>query len=40
LQTFAWDMYTIIVARFVIGFASGYSSVLVPIYLGTYVRYS
>jgi Sugar (and other) transporter len=36
LQTFAWDMYTIIVARFVIGFASGYSSVLVPIYLGTY----
>ncbi|CAB9524177.1 family 2, facilitated glucose transporter member [Seminavis robusta] len=34
LQTFAWDMYTIIIARFVIGFASGYSSVLVPVYLG------
>lgn len=34
LQSLAPDMLTIIVARFVIGFASGYSSVLVPIYLG------
>jgi len=34
LQTFALDMYTIIVSRFIIGFASGFSSVLVPIYLG------
>jgi len=34
LQTLAWDMFTIIVARFMIGFASGFSSVLVPIYLG------
>lgn len=34
LQTVALDMFTIIVARFIIGFASGYSSVLVPIYLG------
>jgi SP family facilitated glucose transporter-like MFS transporter 3 len=34
VQTIAWDMFTIIVARFIIGFASGYSSVLVPIYLG------
>jgi SP family facilitated glucose transporter-like MFS transporter 3 len=34
MQTFALDMFTIILARFVIGFASGYSSVLVPIYLG------
>lgn len=34
LQTIAPDMYTIIIARFIIGFASGYSSVLVPIYLG------
>ena len=34
LQTFAWDMFTIIVARALIGFAAGYSSVLVPIYLG------
>ena len=34
LQTFAPDMYTIILSRFIIGFASGYSSVLVPIYLG------
>jgi len=33
-QTFALDMFTIIVARFIIGFASGFSSVLVPIYLG------
>ena len=35
LQTVALDMFTIIIARFIIGFASGYSSVLVPIYLGT-----
>ena len=34
LQTFAFDMVTIIIARFIIGFASGFSSVLVPIYLG------
>lgn len=34
LQTLAIDMYTIIVSRFIIGFASGFSSVLVPIYLG------
>jgi SP family facilitated glucose transporter-like MFS transporter 3 len=34
LQTCAPDMYTIILSRFIIGFASGYSSVLVPIYLG------
>ena len=34
VQTFALDMFTIIIARFIIGFASGYSSVLVPIYLG------
>jgi MFS transporter, SP family, solute carrier family 2 (facilitated glucose transporter), member 3 len=34
LQTLAPDMYTIIIARLIIGFASGYSSVLVPIYLG------
>lgn len=34
LQTFAPDMFTIILSRFIIGFASGYSSVLVPIYLG------
>jgi len=34
LQTMAPDMWTIILSRFVIGFASGYSSVLVPIYLG------
>jgi len=34
LQTFALDMVTIIVSRFIIGFASGFSSVLVPIYLG------
>ena len=34
LQTFAIDMFSIIVARFIIGFASGISSVLVPIYLG------
>mmetsp|Transcript_31088 Transcript_31088/g.75138 ORF Transcript_31088/g.75138 Transcript_31088/m.75138 type:complete len:652 (+) Transcript_31088:103-2058(+) len=34
LQTIAQDMITIIVARFMIGFASGYSTVLVPMYLG------
>ena len=34
IQTFALDMFSIIVARFIIGFASGFSSVLVPIYLG------
>jgi len=34
LQTFAQNMLWITVARFVIGFASGFSSVLVPIYLG------
>jgi len=34
IQTFAPDMFTIILSRFVIGFASGFSSVLVPIYLG------
>lgn len=34
MQTFALDMFTVIVARFIIGFASGFSSVLVPIYLG------
>jgi len=34
LQSLAPDMYTITLSRFVIGFASGYSSVLVPIYLG------
>jgi len=34
LQTLAWNMTTIIVSRFIIGFASGFSSVLVPIYLG------
>mmetsp|Transcript_26952 Transcript_26952/g.41295 ORF Transcript_26952/g.41295 Transcript_26952/m.41295 type:complete len:659 (+) Transcript_26952:140-2116(+) len=34
MQAFALDMYTIIISRFVIGFASGFSSVLVPIYLG------
>lgn len=34
IQTFAVDMFSIIVARFIIGFASGFSSVLVPIYLG------
>jgi SP family facilitated glucose transporter-like MFS transporter 3 len=34
LQSFAPDMFTIILARFIIGFASGFSSVLVPIYLG------
>ena len=34
VQSFALNMYFIIVARFIIGFASGISSVLVPIYLG------
>lgn len=34
LQTIAPDMYTIILSRFIIGLASGFSSVLVPIYLG------
>jgi len=34
LQTVALDMFTIITARFIIGFASGFSTVLVPIYLG------
>jgi MFS transporter, SP family, solute carrier family 2 (facilitated glucose transporter), member 3 len=33
LQTLAPNMYVIIIARFVVGFASGYSSVVVPIYL-------
>lgn len=34
LQTLAPNMHIIIVSRFIIGFASGFSSVLVPIYLG------
>jgi len=34
LQTFAMNMLFITTARFIIGFASGFSSVLVPIYLG------
>jgi len=34
VQTFAMDMFSIIVSRLIIGFASGFSSVLVPIYLG------
>jgi MFS family permease len=34
LQTFALDMFSIALSRFVIGFASGFSTVLVPIYLG------
>ena len=34
VQTFALDMFTIIIARLIIGVASGFSSVLVPIYLG------
>lgn len=34
IQTIAQDMITIIVSRFIIGFASGYSTVLVPMYLG------
>jgi len=38
LQTLAWNMTTIIVSRFIIGFASGFSSVLVPIYLGKWLN--
>ena len=34
LQTLAPNMIVIILSRFIIGFASGFSSVLVPIYLG------
>ncbi|KAL7472581.1 hypothetical protein ACHAXS_012952 [Conticribra weissflogii] len=34
LQTFAKNMLFITIARFIIGFASGFSSVLVPIFLG------
>jgi MFS transporter, SP family, solute carrier family 2 (facilitated glucose transporter), member 3 len=34
VQTCAIDMVTIIIGRLIIGFASGYSTVLVPIYLG------
>lgn len=34
IQTFAPNMLCITVSRFIIGFASGFSSVLVPIYLG------
>mmetsp|Transcript_2975 Transcript_2975/g.5558 ORF Transcript_2975/g.5558 Transcript_2975/m.5558 type:complete len:699 (+) Transcript_2975:190-2286(+) len=34
LQTFAMNMYAIIGARFIIGIASGISTVIVPIYLG------
>ena len=34
LQTFAWNMSVLIVSRFVIGVASGFSSVVVPCYLG------
>lgn len=34
LQTCASNMYIIVLSRFIIGFASGFSSVLVPIYLG------
>eukprot|EP00934_Nitzschia_sp_Nitz4_P008087 Nitzschia sp. Nitz4//scaffold105_size73764//47107//49358//NITZ4_005678-RA/size73764-processed-gene-0.20-mRNA-1//-1//CDS//3329532453//8077//frame0 len=34
LQTFAPNMTVLIISRFIIGFASGFSSVLVPIYLG------
>lgn len=34
MQSCALDMFTIIVSRFIIGFASGYSTVIVPIYLG------
>jgi len=34
MQTVAQDMLTIILSRFIIGFASGYTTVLVPIYLG------
>ena len=34
IHTFAMDLFYITVARFIVGFASGFSSVLVPIYLG------
>jgi MFS transporter, SP family, solute carrier family 2 (facilitated glucose transporter), member 3 len=34
LQTLAPNMVVIIIARFIVGFASGYSSVVVPIYVG------
>ena len=34
IQTFAINMVCITIARFIIGFASGFSSILVPIYLG------
>jgi SP family facilitated glucose transporter-like MFS transporter 3 len=34
LMTFAPNVYWLIPARFIIGFASGYASVLVPVYLG------
>jgi len=34
LQTLAMNMSTLIASRLIIGFASGFSSVLVPIYLG------
>jgi SP family facilitated glucose transporter-like MFS transporter 3 len=34
IQTIAQDMLTIVLARLIIGFASGYSSVLIPVYLG------
>ena len=34
LQTLAPNMTVIVLSRFIIGFASGFSSVLVPIYLG------
>lgn len=34
LQTFSLNMLCVTAARFIIGFASGFSSVLVPIYLG------
>lgn len=34
IQALAYNMYFIIFSRFIIGFASGISSVLVPIYLG------
>jgi len=31
---FAWNVYWLIPARFLVGFASGLSSVVVPVYLG------
>mmetsp|Transcript_42364 Transcript_42364/g.51608 ORF Transcript_42364/g.51608 Transcript_42364/m.51608 type:complete len:670 (-) Transcript_42364:299-2308(-) len=34
IQTCALDMFSLIISRFIIGFACGLSSVLVPIYLG------